>query len=68
MRKANIKIWGDPTVLAPNKLNATQRKLFNNLPKGLATLSPKDLSKILPEPHPSWVDAIEKEWQKRYGS
>jgi putative thiamine transport system substrate-binding protein len=68
LRKANIKIWGDPTVLAPNKLNATQRKLFNNLPKGLATLSPKDLSKILPEPHPSWVDAIEKEWQKRYGS
>jgi putative thiamine transport system substrate-binding protein len=68
IRKANVKIWGDPTVLALNRLNQAERKRFQALPQGVATLTPKDLSKILPEPHPSWVGAIEKEWQKRYGS
>ena len=68
LRKANVKIWGDPTVLELSRLNEAERNRFKALPKGVATLSPKDLAKILPEPHPSWVGAIEKEWQKRYGS
>lgn len=65
-RKADPAIWGDPTVLATHKLSDTDKTLFSKIPKGVATLSAEDLSKVLPEPHPSWVAALEKEWQARY--
>ncbi len=67
-RKANTDIWGDPTVLSMNKLSATQRALFDNLPKGKATLSNDELANVLLEPHASWVEALEAEWLKRYGN
>ena len=65
-RKANPEIWGDPTVLSMGKLNDQQRKQFDSLPLGVATLSAEKLGKALPEPHSSWVAALEEEWQKRY--
>ncbi len=65
-RKSDPAIWGDPTVLATHKLSDTDKALFSKIPKGVATLSAEDLSKVLPEPHPSWVAALEKEWQARY--
>lgn len=63
-RKADIKYWGDPTVLAPDKLPAVQRALFAGtvLPGQLVQSAP-----ALPEPHASWVDPLEKEWLRRYG-
>ena len=63
-RKADIAIWGDPTVLAPDKLPAAQRSLFaaKPLPGQVASSAP-----AIPEPHGSWVDPLEKEWLKRYG-
>lgn len=66
-RKANPDIWGDPTVLAMDKLNAQGRQLFAEVPRGVATLSPAELSPTLPEPHASWVQLLEDEWQERYG-
>ncbi len=66
LRKANPEIWGDPTVLAIDKLPVSFQKRFAQLPRGQATLSPADLNKTLPEPHPSWVGVIEREWAKRY--
>jgi hypothetical protein len=36
------------------------------LPRGMATLSPADLNRTLPEPHPSWVGVIEGAWAERY--
>jgi putative thiamine transport system substrate-binding protein len=62
--KADIAIWGDPTVLAPGKLPAAQRAMFaaKPLPGQLSTTAP-----AIAEPHGSWVDPIEKEWIKRYG-
>jgi putative thiamine transport system substrate-binding protein len=64
-RKADIEQWGDPTVLALNKLSATQRTAFAAKPlAGQLTQYAPTLS----EPHGSWVDAIEKEWLKRYGA
>lgn len=63
-RKADISVWGDPTVLAMDKLPAPERARF-----GLKT-APGQVEKAsptLPEPHGSWVEPLEKEWLKRYG-
>lgn len=66
-RKANPDIWGDPSVLAQDKLDDAGRALFAALPLGEATLSPAALSPTLPEPHGSWVGELEKRWLQRYG-
>jgi putative thiamine transport system substrate-binding protein len=63
-RKEDPAIWGDPTVLALDRLTADQRAAFDRLPQGVAT--PRDLGRTLPEPHPSWVAALEHEWTARY--
>ena len=65
-RKADPAVWGDPTVLAMNKLNPEERQLFENIPRGIATLSPEELGTVLLEPHASWVAALEKGWLRRY--
>ncbi len=64
-RKGDIKIWGDPTVLAPAKMNAQDAALFNaaKAPGQVERFAP-----VIPEPHGSWVDPMEKEWLKRYGA
>jgi putative thiamine transport system substrate-binding protein len=63
-RKADIAVWGDPTVLAVDKLPTAQRAWFQSaaVPGQLRTSAP-----AIPEPHASWVDALEKEWARRYG-
>jgi putative thiamine transport system substrate-binding protein len=66
IRKANTDIWGDPTVLSVAKLTKADQDAFNALPRGVATLTESELSKSLPEPHPSWVGVIEKGWESRY--
>jgi putative thiamine transport system substrate-binding protein len=63
-RKADIRHWGDPTVLALGKLSAAERALFT------AAAAPGQLkasAPTIPEPHGSWVDPIEREWTRRYG-
>jgi putative thiamine transport system substrate-binding protein len=64
-RKAHIAIWGDPTVLATNKLSAVDSERFNS---GAAAGQVERFAPVLPEPHGSWVDPIEKEWLRRYGA
>ena len=63
-RKADIAHWGDPTVLAMDKLAPADRARFasGSLPGQLDKSAP-----ALPEPHGSWVDPLEKEWARRYG-
>jgi len=63
-RKADIAVWGDPTVLALDKLSTAERAAFaaKPLPGQVEKSAP-----AIPEPHGSWVDALEKEWIKRYG-
>ena len=63
-RKANIQFWGDPTVLAVNRLPAAEKALFTQSPAPGSVLQP---APALPEPHASWVEALEREWLKRYG-
>jgi putative thiamine transport system substrate-binding protein len=63
-RKADIGIWGDPTVLAIERLSPADKALFAQtaLPGLVAQSAP-----AWPEPHASWVPAIEREWTRRYG-
>lgn len=51
--KGDPNIWGDPSVLLPQKLsgNAAKTQLFPSID----------------EPHPSWQSALEQAWLTRYG-
>jgi putative thiamine transport system substrate-binding protein len=63
-RKADITVWGDGTVLDIARLPvAAQSLIRKTAPGALAEAVP-----TLPEPHASWVEALEAEWLKRYGS
>ena len=66
--KQNPEVWGDGTVLDLNKLSAAQKKLFDDLPRGIATLSPEELGKTQPNPHPDWRILLDAEWQRRYAN
>jgi len=64
IRKADISMWGDGTVLDVNKLPAAaQAQIRKTAPGALAEFVP-----TLPEPHASWVEALEAEWLTRYGT
>lgn len=63
-RKADIAQWGDPSVLALDKLPAAERARF--AVKALPGQVEQTMPTIL-EPHGSWVDPLEKEWLRRYG-
>ncbi|GAC1524946.1 MAG: ABC transporter substrate-binding protein [Ramlibacter sp.] len=63
-RKADIAVWGDPTVLAMDKLPAADRVRFDSRPM------PGQVERPVPvilEPHGSWTDPLEREWLRRYG-
>jgi putative thiamine transport system substrate-binding protein len=66
LRKQDPAIWGDPTVLAMDKLDAADREKFAALPLGIATLAPAELGRALPEPDPSWMTRLEEEWRRLY--
>ena len=61
LRKADPAVWGDPSVLDPAKLTADERQSFN-------AVVPQDLPPMLGEPHSAWVEALEQEWLRRYGT
>jgi putative thiamine transport system substrate-binding protein len=65
-RKADPLIWGDPTVLALDKLPAEQRALFEEAGHHPAMPAPSALQQVLLEPDASWVRVLEREWQRRY--
>jgi len=67
-RKLDPKHWGSYTVLDLNKLSAEQRAAFDTVPKHPAAPELGALGPALPEPHPSWMERIEKEWARRYAA
>ncbi len=67
-RKQDPKVWGDPTVLAVDALPEEDKALFDALDLGIATLSPAELGRTLPEPHASWMSRLEQVWLGRYGA
>jgi putative thiamine transport system substrate-binding protein len=64
-RKADLKVWGDPTVLDVSRLSAADKALF---PSQSLPGSVKDPAAAIPEPHGSWVPLIEALWLERYGT
>lgn len=63
-RKADVRVWGDPTVLAVERLPAEHRAAF------AAVAAPGQVrhgAPVLPEPHASWVEPLERAWAARYG-
>lgn len=67
LRKQDPDVWGDPTVLAMDKLPEEDRAGFQALDLGVATLGPAELGPTLNEPHASWMTRLEEEWTRRYG-
>lgn len=65
-RKQDPAVWGDPTVLDLAALSPEDRARFDELPLGPATLPPDRLGPSLPEPHPSWMELLERGWTARY--
>ncbi len=63
-RKADVAVWGDPTVLDVQRLPVAEQVFFQAKPQAgaLAQSAP-----ALPEPHGSWVQPLEQEWTRRYG-
>jgi len=64
-RKADLKLWGDPTVLDLDKLTPADRALFSDATAPGAVKTP---ARTIPEPHGSWVPLIEAAWLERYGA
>ena len=64
-RKADLAVWGDPTVLDLGKLSPADRALFagGNLPGAVS-----HPARTVPDPHGSWVPLIEAAWLERYGA
>ncbi|MBC2857895.1 ABC transporter substrate-binding protein [Stappia sp. 28M-7] len=67
-RKQDPAIWGDPTVLAVERLETAERERFAALDLGIATLSPEELGPVIEEPHASWMVELERAWTARYAS
>lgn len=62
----NPQVMGNFTVLDLDSLTPVERQRFEDLPRGIATLSNAELGQPLLEPHPSWMDRIVIEWEHRY--
>lgn len=61
IRKADPAVWGDPSVLDGAKLPAKAAKQLH-------AFTPSGTPDVLPEPHAAWVNALEQEWLRRYGT
>ncbi len=57
IKKQHPMVWGDLSVLNFKDLSVADQQKFNDLPRGIATLSLNELGVSLPEPHGSWVEA-----------
>lgn len=64
-RKADPAVWGDATLLRVDALPLAEQALFQRppLPGQLTQAAP-----ALGAPHPSWAQALEREWNQRYAA
>ena len=66
-RAQDASVLGFQTVLNMAALSPADRALFQDAPRGPATLSPAELGPTLLEPHASWMTQISDQWARRYG-
>lgn len=67
-RAYSPEVMGSTTVLSMDALSPADRARFDAIDPGLATLPPEALGEPLREPHPSWMEALERAWLARYGA
>ena len=66
-RKSDIRVWGDPTVLDLQSLDAAGQAAFAAATSGNTGGALANTAPTLGEPHVSWVGALETAWIQRYG-
>ncbi|WP_302139318.1 ABC transporter substrate-binding protein [Halomonas alkalicola] len=64
--KQDLAVWGDRTVLDVARLPEADRARFAIDTENPAMLPADALEKTLPEPHPSWMTALQDAWRERY--
>ncbi|WP_445003361.1 ABC transporter substrate-binding protein [Halomonas mongoliensis] len=64
--KQDLAVWGDRTVLDVARLPEADRARFTIDAENPAMLPADALEKTLPEPHPSWMTALQEAWRERY--
>lgn len=65
-QKQSLAMWGDRSVLDIKQLDTDPQALFEQGERHPSELPADALSNTLPEPHPSWMTALQEAWQKRY--
>jgi putative thiamine transport system substrate-binding protein len=65
-KRRHPSFGGIYSVLDFSRLGPGELALFEAVPTDAATPGPEELGIPLPEPHPSWMERIEAEWQQRY--
>lgn len=60
-------MWGDRSVLDIDQLDAADQARFQQGERHPSELPADALSNTLPEPHPSWMTALQDAWLERYG-
>ena len=63
LHKADLEVWGDPSVLDPEKLSGPQQMQL--IARDAAALPGN--TRWIAEPHASWVEPLEQAWIARYG-
>ncbi len=66
-QKQSLAMWGDRSVLDIDQLDAENQALFEQGDRHPSELPADALSNTLPEPHPSWMTALQNAWLERYG-
>jgi len=64
--KQDLAVWGDRTVLDVARLPEADRTRFAIDEENPAMLPAGALEQTLPEPHPSWMTALQDAWRERY--
>ena len=67
IRAQDPAVLGNFTVLDPDALDAEDQAALAALDLGPATLTPEELGAALPEPHPSWMERLSRDWLQRFG-
>ena len=61
--KADVSVWGDPTILDANKIEGEEQA-------ALKAVSPSEESQVpvINEPNAAWMDWLREAWTQRYGA
>lgn len=67
-RKADLAVWGDPSVLTTSALAAAHQASASPEAARLRPGQVQQTAPVLLEPHGSWVEPLERLWLRRYGA